>query len=112
PLLRERNRWSQYLNRLKEEPGIVLTEAGRADGKYYVSGLRDPLAADPHALLRESGIDGGQVRFQWEPYVSLQPVLVAVRRMEAAKAVIEKQIVRFPVNSARISVSQVETITG
>ena len=112
PVLRERSRWSQYLNRLKEEPGIVLTEAGRAGGKYYVSGLRDPLAADPDALLRESGIDGGQVRFQWEPYVSLQPALAAARRMEATKAVIEKQTVRFPVNSARISAAQVETITG
>src|SRR5215475_12149206 len=36
--------WSDYLDRLRAQPGIVVTEADERDGKFMVSGLRDPLA--------------------------------------------------------------------
>ena len=39
--------WADYVARLRAEPGIVVTEAGKRDGKWLVSGLRDPLAIDP-----------------------------------------------------------------
>jgi len=43
--------WADYLDQLRQQPGIVVTETGQHDGKFLVSGLRDPLAADPLAML-------------------------------------------------------------
>ena len=54
--------WEGYLESLRAQPGIVVTEAGKRDGKFVVSGLRDPLAVDPLALLGEAGIDPARVR--------------------------------------------------
>ena len=43
-------RWEDYVARLRAQPGIVITETGRHDGKYLVEGLRDPLAVDPKTI--------------------------------------------------------------
>ncbi len=72
-------RWDAYVARLKSEPGIVVTEAGTHDGKYFVGGLRDPLAADPRALLAQTPLNPQKVVTQWEPYQALTPDFVAVR---------------------------------
>ena len=53
--------WEGYLERLRAQPGIVITEAGKRDGKFVVSGLRDPLAIDPQALLRDAGVNPARV---------------------------------------------------
>src|SRR5216683_1370889 len=79
----EQRRWSDYVDRLRAEPGIVVTEAGRRNGKFVVAGLRDPLAPDPAALLRESGVDPARVVSRWQPYQALDPVFV-LRRLEAS----------------------------
>jgi len=109
--LRERGRWNEYVDRLGREPGIVVTETGKRGGTYFVEGLRDPLAADPAALLSDSGLKAGQVRFQWEPYLSLDAPLQAARQMEASKLAVERQVVWFPADSARISAAQHEAIS-
>lgn len=63
--------WQGYLDRLQAQPGIVVTEAGKRDGKFVVSGLRDPLAADPQAILREAGVNPAWVVESWIPYRGL-----------------------------------------
>ena len=69
---RDQRRWTGYLNRLKQEPGIVITETGRQDGKRWVAGLRDPLAASPDTILRqETKIEPTQVAMRWDPYQAL-----------------------------------------
>ena len=73
--------WEGYLERVRAQPGIVITEADKRDGKFVVSGLRDPLAADPLALLDESGIDPARVVAHFDPYQALDPQLV-LRRLE------------------------------
>jgi len=78
----ELQRWSDYLDRLRAEPGIVVTEAA-AHGKFVVAGLRDPLAADPDAILRESGIDPARVISRWQPYQALDAVFV-LKRLQAS----------------------------
>ena len=107
---RENRRWSSYLARLSSEPGVVITAAGKRGGGYYVSGLRDALAADPSALLAATGIGAGSVQFRWEPYLSDQPKFAAARRMQAAKAVIERQAVRFPTDSTEVGAAQTDVI--
>ena len=81
----EQRLWTAYLDRLRAEPGIVVTESGERDGRFVVAGLRDPLAADPAALLRESGVDPARVEARWQPYQALEPVFV-LRRLEASLA--------------------------
>jgi outer membrane protein OmpA-like peptidoglycan-associated protein len=81
----DERQWRAYVSRLKAEPGIVLTEDGRRDGRWLIRGLRDPLAADPQAILREMGIDPERVTAYWEPYQSLLPEFV-LKRVEAALA--------------------------
>ena len=78
-------RWDGFVEHLRAEPGIVVTEAVQRGGVYRVAGLRDALAADPQALLLGAGLDPQDVRFAWEPYLSLLPALL-VRRATAQLA--------------------------
>jgi len=75
--------WSDYLDRLRAQPGIVVTEVEERDGKFMVSGLRDPLAADPAEILRDTDVDPERVTSRWQPYQSLEPLFV-LRRLEAS----------------------------
>jgi OOP family OmpA-OmpF porin len=78
--LRAQWRWNAYLDRLKNEPGVVVAEAGRQGGKRFITGLRDPLAADPEAILRdETLIDPATVAARWEPYQALEPRFILAR---------------------------------
>jgi outer membrane protein OmpA-like peptidoglycan-associated protein len=77
--LRERWRWGNYLSRLKSEPGIVVTDAQKNWWSYSIAGLRDPLAADPQALLAEAKLNPEKVESHWEPYHSLTPQFVVTR---------------------------------
>ena len=77
--VRDSRRWHGYVDSLNAEPGIVVVASGRQGGKYYVAGLRDPLAADPVALLGATPIDPASVNSRWEPYQSTAPEFV-VRR--------------------------------
>lgn len=72
-------RWESYVERLKNQPGIVVTETGERDGKYFVRGLRDPLAVDPQTLLPPAQLDPATVSTQWEPYQALTPAFVWTR---------------------------------
>ena len=79
----ELKRWSDYIDRLQAQPGIVVTESAERDGKFIVSGLRDPLAADPLAILRQAGVDMARVTSRWQPYQSLEPEFV-LKRLQAS----------------------------
>lgn len=102
--------WNRYLDRLRMESGIVVTAAGERTGGYYVSGLRDPLSTDPAALLAGTGVDRGKVSFRWEPYLSLQPRFVAMRRMEAARTATQRSAIRFAADSAELSAGQLDVL--
>jgi outer membrane protein OmpA-like peptidoglycan-associated protein len=84
-ILRSRIRWDRAVARLRAEPGIVVTEAERRWGGWRFAGLRDPLAAEPAALLAGLGADTAGMPQRWEPYLSLRPemVLARARRMLA-----------------------------
>jgi OOP family OmpA-OmpF porin len=77
--IRRSRRWHGYLDRLAAEPGIAVIDSGRRGGKYFVTGLRDPLAADPSAILAESNIASGSVIGEWKPYQALHPAFIAAR---------------------------------
>ncbi len=72
-------RWKEYLGKLNGEKGIVVTEVAKADGKYFVYGLLDPLAVDPEVLLQETTLDPEKVIQRWETYQALHPEFVLER---------------------------------
>ena len=75
--------WDNFLARLRAQPGVVITETGKRDGKWLVAGLHDPLAVDPELVLRDSAIDTARVITDWQPYQSLKPQFVLKRAQEA-----------------------------
>ncbi|HXG63686.1 MAG TPA: OmpA family protein [Blastocatellia bacterium] len=77
--IRDNWRWNDYLERLNAEPGIVVISAEKRGGKYYLSGLRDPLAADPRAILQATKIAPETVISRWEPYQASHPDFVLAR---------------------------------
>ena len=103
---RSHRRWDQLVERLRKEPGIVLTGAERSWGRYELVGLRDPLSADPDTLIRAYGMNPAKVTSRWEPYVSLDGKFALSREFEAEKTALEQTVLRFPLNSARLSAEQ------
>ncbi|HEX6048374.1 MAG TPA: OmpA family protein [Gemmatimonadaceae bacterium] len=72
-------RWNAAVARLEGEPGITVIRSERADGKWNVTGMRDPLAASPSMILAGMGVDTTDVLGRWEPYVSTEPALALER---------------------------------
>jgi outer membrane protein OmpA-like peptidoglycan-associated protein len=81
--VRADQRWATYLEKLHAEPGIVVTAAGKRGGRYFITGLRDPLATDPRLLLSRAQLSPLHVASRWEPYVALDPAFVLVRARTA-----------------------------
>jgi len=78
--IRDYMRWNDYLEKLHGEPGIVITETNKKNGKYHIFGLRDMLASDPVEMLRASDIEADRVIFDWELYHSSHPDFI-IRRI-------------------------------
>jgi outer membrane protein OmpA-like peptidoglycan-associated protein len=72
-------RWDRFVRALQAEPGIVVTETGRRDGKFYVAALKDPGSRDPATLLAAAGLSPNDVVENWEPYYSLDTAFVLPR---------------------------------
>jgi hypothetical protein len=74
--IRDHQRWTAYLQQLKAELGIVVTEAFDEGGIYRVSGLRDPMAKKPMAILATTELDPHAVVHHFQPYQALFEVLI------------------------------------
>lgn len=77
--IRDYWRWSNYLDRLNHEQGIVLTETRRGFFRHEIEGLRDEMAVNPEILLTEYGYDSSDVRSNWKNYQDLSPQFVLER---------------------------------
>lgn len=71
--------WSQFVESLRREPGIVVTSFGRQGGHFVIRGLRDPLAADSEDLVKRAGLDPRRVEFEWAGYYALDDVMIQQR---------------------------------
>jgi outer membrane protein OmpA-like peptidoglycan-associated protein len=76
---RDARRWNWYVERVKNEPGVVVTDTGTRDGKYFMRGLRDPLARDPATFLAEAKVDPQKVVSRFEPFQAMSPEFVLAR---------------------------------
>ncbi|HET8623759.1 MAG TPA: OmpA family protein [Gemmatimonadales bacterium] len=111
-MYRSAREWNGALARLRAEPGIVVVDAERDWGQWRISGLRDPLAPEPAALLASVGVDTARVSGRWEPYLSGDPKFVNARSSPAsARLSIERAIRRervlFSVGSSGLDESAV-----
>jgi OOP family OmpA-OmpF porin len=80
--VRDRQQWNAYVDRVRAQPGIVVLSSGRRGGTFVIAGLRDPLAADPVALISSSGLRPDRVESRWEPYQALHAPFVTSRAMD------------------------------
>ncbi len=83
PEARAAEHWQYYVSRLEAQPGIIVAQQTERGGDFYISGLRDPLAVDPKALLSGTEVDPARVHSQWQFYQSLDPKFV-VKRLTAS----------------------------
>jgi len=75
----ENHRWGQFVETLRGEPGLVVTDFERRHGRYEIRGLRDPLAADPQVLLRGAGLESQDAEFHWAGYYAMDDVILEKR---------------------------------
>jgi OOP family OmpA-OmpF porin len=104
--IRDNRRWAGYVARLRSEPGIVVIGTQRHWLGYSVQGLRDPLATDPPSLLGGFDLPTQRVSEHWEPYLSLDSHFEGTRELQANKALLERQVIRFDLNSSQLRVDQ------
>lgn len=76
---RDDRRWNAYVERLSAEPGLAVLSSGRRGGRFFVVGLRDPLANDPATLLAGLELTPSMIDGRWEPYQALLPSFVVAR---------------------------------
>ncbi len=73
--------WQSYLERVAQEPGLLVVDQQRDAGVYRLVGLADPLAADPAQLLADAGLDPARVSMRWEPYAAAAFLSARARRL-------------------------------
>jgi OOP family OmpA-OmpF porin len=77
--LRSAIRWDRGIAALKAEPGIVVVDADRGWRSWDISGMRDPIARDPRAVLAGVGINPRVLEGKWVSYLSLDSSIAALR---------------------------------
>ena len=75
----QNRQWSGFVGELRQQPGIVVTSFGKSFGRYQIQGLRDPLAADPKAILQQRGLDPRKAEFRWGAFYALDDAIVQKR---------------------------------
>lgn len=77
--IKEHLQWTNFLEKLNSQPGIVVVKAEKRHGKYFISGLRDSLAVDPVTLMQEAKLNPKLVISNWESYISTDSKFTTTR---------------------------------
>jgi outer membrane protein OmpA-like peptidoglycan-associated protein len=113
--IRSNMRWNRSLAALRAEPGIVVVDASRGFSRWNISGLKDPIARQPEAIIASAGISSPPIVGRWEPYLSLDPTLASARALHAVdslKAIVEGDRIMFDAGSADLNSSAVAALSG
>lgn len=78
-LFENHRQWVALKERLNNQPGVLVTQTEKKSGKYYIAGLRDPMAEDPLMILESTDINPENVIFRWEQFHSLDPEFMMKR---------------------------------
>ena len=112
--VRSTMRWNRAVEALRAEPGIVVVDASRGWGSWDISGLRDPVARDPGAVIQSAGIDPPALSGKWEGYLSLDQEMVEARArqsLDSVAALIESERILFDAGSATLQGPSVARLT-
>ena len=104
--IRSTMRWNRSLAALRAEPGIVVVDASRGWSNWNISGLRDPIAREPDAVIKAIGIAPPLIVGRWEPYQSLDASLASARAkhsMDSLNAVVDSVRIMFDAGSAALN---------
>ncbi len=77
--IRDNVYWNGYLAELQAEPGIVVLESGRENGKWFVRGMKDPLAIPTDSVIVRTSLNPEVVEEHWTPYQDFSEEII-VRR--------------------------------
>jgi OOP family OmpA-OmpF porin len=80
---RSNARFQRAVAALKSEPGLVVIDARRGWRDWEISGLRDPQARAPEAVLAGVGLLPRALLGRWESYLSLDSAVVVARARQA-----------------------------
>src|SRR6185436_18843741 len=97
-------RWNAYVAALRQQPGIVVIRAEKSGSGGLIEGLKDPKAPDPSALPASFQVDPAKVRYEWQPYLSVNTPFAAARELDADINFIQRQLIRFDIGSAKLPV--------
>jgi outer membrane protein OmpA-like peptidoglycan-associated protein len=101
--LRSAIRWDRGIAALKAEPGIVVVDADRGWRSWDISGMRDPIARDPRAVLAAVGINPRVLKGKWVSYLSLDSSIAALRSRNSVDSIarsIESDRILFAAGSS------------
>jgi OOP family OmpA-OmpF porin len=98
----ENRRLEEYASALREQPGVVVTDARRDGDAFVLTGLRDPFSPEPAAVLEARGLDPSRATFHLQPFYSLDPRLVQPR-VRAALSPPQSAALAFDCSVVRVS---------
>jgi len=81
--IRSTTRWHRALAALRAEPGYVVVDASRGWRQWNISGLKDPSAREPGAVMAGAGLVPPTLSGQWQRYLSLDPGIVSARAKQS-----------------------------
>ncbi len=82
--------WTQYIDALKDEPGLMVTQTHWEVGRFVVEGLKDPMAVDPVSLL-PAQLSPEKVEGVWGAYLAMDSLIIvkrAARQLRAPEGVV------------------------
>ena len=71
--------WVNFVDGLRRERGIIVTEAYREKNQYVVRGLRDPMSTEPRVIMQYYGLRDDQVTQEWQLYRAIDVGFVEKR---------------------------------
>ncbi len=72
-------RLTDYIDALRNTPGIIVISSEQAGGKRVIYGLRDPLAVDPQLIQQRHNLSDNEVEGHWTAYLDLSSELIEQR---------------------------------
>lgn len=113
--IRSSMRWNRSLAALRAEPGIVVVDASRGLSNWNISGLKDPIARQPQAVISAAGISPPPIVGRWEPYLSLDPSLMSARAhhsVDSLKTIVESERIMFDAGSADLNSAAIAALAS